>query len=258
MNTNIGGSTSIRTAVPEESGLSVPGYLQINFMNDVRERKILARGGFGIVFLADALSPALCEYGPVVVVKQCRKEKMTDRDIQLLYQEISIMEYFKPEKHIAKIMGYSEEPFSIVMKYYNLGSLANWIDNTSDRLRIYVIAFMHDIGAGLMAMHYKGVVHNDLKPDNVLLDLDENGKPFCVLSDFGISQVLSDDMMTVKDFRLLQVRALSLAYSAPERLQYFRAKVLSVERETVFSWDVYSASVILFEMLTKKRAHSFD
>ncbi len=58
------------------------------------------------------------------------------------------MEYFQKEKNIAKILGYSENPFCIVMKYYDRGSLANWI-KTLNRFLIDVIAFGHDIASGI-------------------------------------------------------------------------------------------------------------
>ncbi len=57
------------TAFVSEMGLSIPGYLQIDFARDLRQKRLLVQGGFGAVFLADAFSSRLKEYGDLVVFK---------------------------------------------------------------------------------------------------------------------------------------------------------------------------------------------
>ncbi len=242
----------MQTFVPDELGLSFPGYLQIDFARDLRQKQMLGEGGFGIAYIADAFSQALNIYGPLVVVKQIKKPVLSDREQQSFRQEVSLMEYFKNEKNIVRLLGYSDKPFCMVLKFYMLGSLNNWIHHADRRQKIMVIAFAHDITCGIYALHQKGVIHNDLKPDNVLIDLDTEKKPFCVLSDFGISQVVRDDILRVKSFQVSQIKALSMAFAAPERIQYFRNKVSTYDRETVFSWDIYSFAILAFEMITAK------
>ncbi len=246
-------STSMMTVVNNELGLSIPGYLQIDYAKDIRQRKVLAKGGFGIAYLADALNSKLKDFGNIVVVKVLKKEVMTEKDIKLFQQEVSLMEYFKKERNIAKILGYSENPYAIVMKYYNLGSLSNWFKNKEPKTKFHVLALSHDIASGVMSMHQKGVVHLDLKPDNVLLDLNSHKRPMCVLTDFGISQVITEDIMTVKQFQVAEIRGLSYAYAAPERIMHFRKKIEYCNRDVVFSWDVYSVGIIMFEMLNMKK-----
>ena len=87
----------------------------IDLAKRVRVKILLAEGGFGTVALADALSPKLKQYGDQVIVKQLKQSRNSDRTIQLFNQEISLMEYFKGEKNIAKLLDYSTDPFSLVM-----------------------------------------------------------------------------------------------------------------------------------------------
>lgn len=45
----------------------------------------------------------------------------------------------------------------------------------------------HDICAGLSHIHSRGLVHNDIKPENVFLTLGERGFPLCKIGDFGMT-----------------------------------------------------------------------
>jgi eukaryotic-like serine/threonine-protein kinase len=234
-------------------GLSIPAYLHVDYRECIRERKILAQGGFGVVILAEALDHGLKQFGDLLIVKKLKKPQLSDRDSQLFYQEISLMEYFKNEKYVAKLLGYSTDPFCLIMKYYEMGSLSQFIKTATYRSKLHVISFCKDIASGLQAMHLKGVVHNDLKPDNILLDM-HNGQTFCVLSDLGISQVITPQILKVGQFQVAQIKGLSLVYAAPERIAIFRNKYslnpALAERQVIFSWDLYSLGVIMFELLT--------
>ncbi len=99
--------------------------------------------------------------------------------------------YFKGQRSIAKIVGYCETPaFCIVMKYYQLGSLKGYLLKHFRKPSNMVLSLGKDISKGIEFMHEKGICHLDRKPDNVLLDSDQKGDIFCVLTDFGISQIV--------------------------------------------------------------------
>jgi serine/threonine-protein kinase len=95
---------------------------------------------------------------------------------------------------------------------------------------------------GVSAVHKAGVVHRDLKPDNIFLCRDPAGvaREAKVL-DFGISCLLAND---AKDSTLTNEGALlgTPAYMSPEQIQ----DGLEIDART----DVYSFGVILYEMLT--------
>ncbi len=60
------------------------------------------------------------------------------------------------------------------------------------------INFLGDISKGLSALHAKGVLHNDIKPENVLLEGHNNnsgGILKCVITDFGLAQAVSDEIL---------------------------------------------------------------
>lgn len=88
------------------------------------------------------------------------------------------------------------------------------------------------IADGLEAAHLRGVLHRDLKPDNILLD--ENGRP--KLADFGIARLAAATALTRTGELLGTPR-----YLAPEQMTG------EVVDERV---DVYALGVILYEMLS--------
>jgi serine/threonine protein kinase len=90
------------------------------------------------------------------------------------------------------------------------------------------------ICAGLSAAHERGVVHRDLKPANVMLD----GAGKIRITDFGLASVAAS-------IQGADVRAGTPAYMAPEQL---------AGREVTAKSDIYSLGLILYEILTGKRA----
>jgi serine/threonine protein kinase len=90
------------------------------------------------------------------------------------------------------------------------------------------------ICAGLAAAHERGVIHRDLKPANVMLD----GAGKIRITDFGLASIASS-------IKGAEARAGTPAYMAPEQL---------AGREVTTKSDTYSLGLILYEILTGKRA----
>jgi serine/threonine protein kinase len=96
-----------------------------------------------------------------------------------------------------------------------------------------IAALLASVSAALHNAHEKGLVHRDVKPANILVDLA--GKPF--VTDFGLAIRAS----TVQE---LGVMAGTPAYMSPEQWQG-----MPVDRRT----DIWSIGIILYEMLIGRR-----
>ena len=94
------------------------------------------------------------------------------------------------------------------------------------------------VGLSLAEAHRKGVLHRDLKPDNIFI-ADVDGTPdFVKVIDFGIAQLLTEESKT----RITQA---GFVCGTPEYMSPEQARGDALDART----DLYSAGVILFEML---------
>ncbi len=124
----------------------------------------------------------------------------------------------------------------IVMQYMGGGTLERRLKDANGRLPIMeTCRWIRDVSDGLDCARENRVVHHDVKPANMLLDLESNVK----ISDFGLSQVISGSASTA--FTDNSSMWLSPQYVSPE-------KVLSgVEGP---EGDVYSLGASFYHLLT--------
>jgi serine/threonine protein kinase len=128
-------------------------------------------------------------------------------------------------------------PF-ISMEYVDGEDLASVVRRVGRLSPDKATEIARQICAGLSAAHERGVVHRDLKPANVMLD----GAGKIRITDFGLASVAAS-------IQGADVRAGTPAYMAPEQL---------AGREVTAKSDIYSLGLILYEILTGKRAFEAD
>ncbi len=132
--------------------------------------------------------------------------------------------------------GASEFP-TVAVEYQPGGNLRDCM-NSGDRMPSGVaIHYFLQIAEALRYAHAQGVVHRNLKPENILLDSMANA----VVSDFGLTKIVEPDDDQI---RQVYVGVGTVAYLAPE--QYQDARKASVQG------DIYSLGIMLYEMLTGK------
>jgi len=124
----------------------------------------------------------------------------------------------------------------IVMQYMGGGTLERRLKAANGRLPIMeTCRWIRDVSDGLDCARENRVVHHDVKPANMLLDLESNVK----ISDFGLSQVISGSVSTA--FTDRSAMWLSPQYVSPEKV------LTGVEGP---EGDVYSLGASFYHLLT--------
>jgi serine/threonine protein kinase/tetratricopeptide (TPR) repeat protein len=137
-------------------------------------------------------------------------------------------------RNVCRMYDLSEEektPF-ITMEFVpgeNLKSLIRRVDQLS---KAKAISIAKQVCEGLNEAHRMGVVHRDLKPQNIMVDSEGNAR----IMDFGIA----------RSIRTKSITETGMIIGTPEYMSPEQVEGLGVDHQS----DIYSLGVILFEMLT--------
>lgn len=204
----------------------------------------LGKGGMGEVFLAHApdrglefavkiLNPGLADGEPDFFGRFFR-----EADFSLKARHPNLVEVYDAGRDPSTGLCY------LVMEYMPGGSLREAVAaNPAGMPLAAVIAVATDVARALAFVESSGLVHRDVKPDNILFAADGTAK----LTDLGISRFarMPDD-----DTRVTSVRDVvgTPAYMSPEQMLDSR----SVDSRA----DLYSLGVVMWEMLAGRRPNS--
>ena len=133
----------------------------------------------------------------------------------------------------------------LVMEYLPGRSLADAIEGEGRIAARRALHILRHVLRGLGHAHQAGIVHRDVKPENVIL-VEQDGVPdFAKVLDFGIARVLGQDLPDAGDSsdRLTQA---GVAFGTPAYMSPEQAIGDPVDPRA----DLYSATVMLFEMVT--------
>jgi serine/threonine-protein kinase len=202
---------------------------------------VLGRGGMGSVFLARHLRLP----GKQVAIKVLRKNVELGPDVYVRFRREAEIASRLGHPNIIEVLDFNTledgSPF-LVMEYLQGQSLGRRLKK--GRLSLEeIFDITRQIGAALQAAHRAGVVHRDLKPDNVFLIPNETGGPGerVKLLDFGISKILDSQTLQTQDSVLLGTPR----YMAPEQ-------AMGKNREVDPRSDLFSLGCLVYEMLAGK------
>ncbi len=133
------------------------------------------------------------------------------------------------------------QPF-FVMRYMSGGSLAELIEKGNFSLRDAAL-IIERLASALDHAHSRGIIHRDIKPDNVLFDASDN--PY--LSDFGVAKLM-ETAVSATDASANDAIG-TAAYLSPEQ-----ARGQNVDQRA----DIYGLGAILYEMLTGEPPYHGD
>ncbi len=184
-------------------------------------RRRIGAGAMGVVY--EAWDPRLRR---LVALKMLLAESDDDtRTTRLIREAQALAQLRHPNVVGVHDVGTHDGRIYVVMEMVQGVTLEEWARTTRPDVK-GVLAMLVAIGQGLAAAHERGLVHRDIKPDNVLVDRE--GTPRVV--DFGLARVAQTDLLSslaqqipgaALDMRLTQTgTALGTpVYMSPEQLR---------------------------------------
>lgn len=203
--------------------------------------ELIGKGSFGSVYLSLNITT-----GEMMAVKQVEVPQFGSNNeafvstVDALRSEVTLLKDLD-HINIVQYLGFEKKNniYSLFLEYVaggSIGSLLRLYGRFGDKL---IRHLTRQILEGLAFLHSRGILHRDMKADNILLD----GDGVCKISDFGISRksknIYSNSDMTMRG---------TVFWMAPEMVdskQGYSAKV-----------DIWSLGCIVLEMFAGKRPWS--
>ncbi|MGA7982388.1 MAG: serine/threonine-protein kinase [Chromatiaceae bacterium] len=201
------------------SKLQIPGY---------QLKAAIGHGGMSTVYLAEQES-----LGREVALKVMSTTLVADAEFQqrFLNEGRIVARLRHPNIVVVYDVGFQAQCYYLAMSYLSGGTLKERVNaglGLAEKL-----AIIRAIGDALGYAHDRGIVHRDVKPQNILFD--EDNSP--VLTDFGIAKsIVGDTKLTTTGTTFG-----SIPYMSPEQ-----AKSAAVDHRS----DLYSFGVVFWELLT--------
>lgn len=177
---------------------------------------------------------------------------LDDHKIRLIRNEFEAMTKLH-HPNIIQLLGYTENPFMIVMEYCENGSLNQYLHSHSWISQYKKCKMMMDITKGLAYLHGRKpsyIIHRDLKPGNLLVTKYGQIK----IADFGICKILRKSFTDLssesfeQEFIMATSKCGTPYYMAPELL-------LCEDVITMYDYsvDIYSLGSVMYEIFEHQK-----
>ncbi len=194
-------------------------------------REIIGVGGMAVVYKAfDNVENRL------VAIKILKEEFLSNQEFLRRFKNESKAIAMLSHPNIVSVydVSFGDLIQYIVMEYIEGITLKEFIEREGSLRWQDAVHFTIQILKGLQHAHDKGIVHRDVKPQNIMVLADGTIK----VTDFGIARFARNDQRTITDKAIGSVH-----YISPEQ-----ARGEKTDERT----DIYSVGVMLYEMLTGK------
>ena len=224
--TKVSSDESLSTDSSDVSFNSVNLHIKIN---EYLLTKIIGNGSHGTVYLGIKNNTNFAVKKIIKVNKNINADNIIKKEIFIMKK----LDHYNIVKLFDTIYDKQKDTIYIVMQYASKGKLFSIRnDFTCQKMdKLYVSKYGKQIISGLIYLHRNNVIHNDIKPENILLDDNDH----ILLSDFGVSE-LTDHHNT------MIAKKGTFLYFAPEK--FFNSFNLTGEAA-----DIWAFGVTLFAML---------
>jgi serine/threonine-protein kinase len=194
-----------------------------------RLRRLVGRGGMGDVYEAEDTVRER-----IVALKLMSQTLSSDPVFRSRMQREARTAGRLQEPHVVPIHDFGEidGQLYVDMRLIDGVDVATMLSRYGPLSPPRAVAIVRQIGSALDAAHAAGVMHRDVKPENILVSTDD----FAYLVDFGIASATSDEKLTQ-----FGTTVGTFKYMAPERFS---------DSEVTYRADIYALTCVLYECLT--------
>ncbi|OBH30545.1 serine/threonine protein kinase [Mycobacterium sp. E342] len=202
-----------------------------------RLRRLVGRGGMGDVYEAEDTVRER-----IVALKLMSQTLSNDPVFRSRMQREARTAGRLQEPHVVPIHDFGEidGQLYVDMRLIDGKDLGTMLSRYGPLSPPRAVAIVRQIGSALDAAHAAGVLHRDVKPENILV----SGDDFAYLVDFGIASATSDEKLTQFGTTVGTVK-----YMAPERFG---------DAEITHRADIYALACVLYECLTGSPPYTGD
>ncbi len=223
-------ATLEREPICEQPGDSIGPY---------RLLQSIGEGGFGVVFMAEQVEPVRRTVA-LKVIRPGMDSRQVIARFEAERQALAMMDH----PHIAKVLDAGTTPTGrpyFVMELVKGIAITSYCDtkrlSLGERLNLF-----REVCQAIQHAHNKGIIHRDIKPNNVLVAQYDN-RPVVKVIDFGVAKATGGQLTERTLHTGFGAIVGSLEYMSPEQASLNQ---LDIDTRS----DVYSLGVLLYELLT--------
>jgi len=205
-------------------------------------RDVLGTGAMGTVYRADQVT-----LGRTVAVKILNPAYAREPEMSRRFQKEARAASRINHPNTVAIIDFGETPeglLYLVMEYVRGRTLTELIRQEFPIPAARVVDILGQVLAGLDEAHSLGVVHRDLKPDNILIERLRTGGDLVKVCDFGIAKLRVEDPAPAG--KESKPTGGNIICGTPDYMSPEQIRGADLDGRA----DVYSAGVVLYEMLT--------
>ena len=206
--------------------------------------KLLGEGGMGQVYLAEHTA-----IEKRIALKVLRAEYAHKGEIVTRFQQEAISASRIKHPNVLDVFDFGQLEngcFYLAMEFLEGNDLADELQRSRVLTAPRALPIAMQICRALAAAHAKGVVHRDMKPENVFLQRTGDGEEIVKIVDFGIAQLKPSNEEAAAASTHRRLTRTGMIFGTPE----YMAPEQASGKHADLRCDIYAVGIILFELFT--------